>query len=76
MSCRWKGLVGRPESVRSGQQIRCASQPLRFQRRSSSSCWRAAARSQYSRLRQLIKPALEVLAGVPTIVYGYFALVF
>jgi len=27
-------------------------------------------------LRQVIKPALEVLAGVPTIVYGYFALTF
>lgn len=25
--------------------------------------------------RQVLKPALEVLAGVPTIVYGYFALV-
>ena len=28
------------------------------------------------RLRRVLKPALEVLAGVPTIVYGYFALVF
>ena len=28
------------------------------------------------RLRKVLKPALEVLAGVPTIVYGYFALVF
>jgi len=28
------------------------------------------------RLRKVIKPALEVLAGVPTIIYGYFALVF
>ena len=27
-------------------------------------------------VRRLLKPALEVLAGVPTIVYGYFALVF
>lgn len=27
------------------------------------------------RTRRLLKPALEVLAGVPTIVYGYFALV-
>ncbi|RME23884.1 MAG: phosphate ABC transporter permease subunit PstC [Deltaproteobacteria bacterium] len=27
------------------------------------------------RLRQVLKPALEVLAGVPTIIYGYFALV-
>jgi len=26
--------------------------------------------------RRLLKPALEILAGVPTIVYGYFALVF
>lgn len=32
--------------------------------------------SEYARprLRQLIKPALEVLAGIPTVVYGYFAL--
>lgn len=28
-----------------------------------------------SRLRSIVKPILEVLAGVPTIVYGYFALV-
>lgn len=28
------------------------------------------------RVRAVVKPALEVLAGVPTIVYGYFALVF
>jgi phosphate transport system permease protein len=28
------------------------------------------------RARQVLKPALEILAGVPTIVYGYFALVF
>jgi phosphate transport system permease protein len=28
------------------------------------------------RVRGLVKPALEVLAGVPTIIYGYFALVF
>jgi phosphate transport system permease protein len=27
------------------------------------------------RARRILKPALEVLAGVPTIVYGYFALV-
>jgi phosphate transport system permease protein len=27
------------------------------------------------RVRKMLKPALEVLAGVPTIVYGYFALV-
>ncbi len=34
--------------------------------------------SQYAspRVRGLIKPTLELLAGVPTIVYGYFALVF
>ena len=28
------------------------------------------------RVRRVVKPALEVLAGVPTIIYGYFALVF
>jgi len=28
------------------------------------------------RLRRILKPALEILAGVPTIIYGYFALVF
>ncbi len=28
------------------------------------------------RNRRIFKPALEILAGVPTIVYGYFALVF
>lgn len=28
------------------------------------------------RVRRTVKPALEVLAGVPTIIYGYFALVF
>ncbi len=27
-------------------------------------------------LRRVVKPALEILAGVPTIVYGYFALVY
>jgi phosphate transport system permease protein len=27
-------------------------------------------------VRRIIKPALEVLAGVPTVVYGYFALMF
>lgn len=34
--------------------------------------------SQYAspRVRGMIKPTLELLAGVPTIVYGYFALVF
>ena len=34
--------------------------------------------SEYAslRLRSLIKPTLEVLAGVPTVVYGYFALTF
>ena len=29
-----------------------------------------------SRVRSVIKPALEVLAGIPTVVYGYFALVY
>ena len=28
------------------------------------------------RLRQWLKPALELLAGIPTVVYGFFALVF
>lgn len=34
--------------------------------------------SEYAsaRQRKIIKPTLELLAGVPTIVYGYFALVF
>lgn len=30
----------------------------------------------HERSRRIIKPMIEVLAGVPTIVYGYFALVF
>ncbi|MCA9039441.1 MAG: phosphate ABC transporter permease subunit PstC [Planctomycetaceae bacterium] len=29
-----------------------------------------------SRTRDIVKPLLEILAGIPTIVYGYFALVF
>jgi phosphate transport system permease protein len=29
----------------------------------------------HARYRSVLKPALEVLAGVPTIVYGYFALI-
>ena len=34
--------------------------------------------SEYAsnRVRSVLKPALEVLAGVPTVVYGYFALTF
>ena len=34
--------------------------------------------SEYSpeRLRRVVKPVLEVLAGIPTVVYGYFALLF
>jgi phosphate transport system permease protein len=34
--------------------------------------------SEYAgdRVRAVIKPALEVLAGIPTVVYGYFALVY
>jgi phosphate ABC transporter permease protein PstC len=34
--------------------------------------------SEYAskRVRRLLKPALELLAGIPTVVYGYFALVF
>ena len=34
--------------------------------------------SEYApdRIRRLVKPILEVLAGIPTVVYGYFALLF
>ena len=34
--------------------------------------------SEYAgrRLRKILKPTLEVLAGIPTVVYGYFALTF
>ena len=34
--------------------------------------------SEYSPevVRQIVKPVLEVLAGIPTVVYGYFALLF
>ncbi len=34
--------------------------------------------SEYARprVRAVIKPALEILAGIPTVVYGFFALVF
>jgi phosphate transport system permease protein len=34
--------------------------------------------SEYSgtRVRRVVKPILEILAGVPTVVYGYFALLF
>jgi phosphate transport system permease protein len=34
--------------------------------------------SEYAppRVRRIVKPILEVLAGVPTVVYGYFALLF
>ncbi len=34
--------------------------------------------SEYAsaRLRKVLKPVLEVLAGIPTVVYGYFALTF
>jgi phosphate transport system permease protein len=34
--------------------------------------------SEYSgdRLRKVLKPALEILAGVPTVIYGYFALTY
>jgi phosphate transport system permease protein len=34
--------------------------------------------SEYARdrTRKVVKPALEILAGIPTIVYGYFALTF
>lgn len=34
--------------------------------------------SEYSseRLRQTVKPVLEILAGIPTVVYGYFAIMF
>ena len=38
----------------------------------------AALLSEYAgeRFRAIVKPALEVLAGIPTVVYGYFALVY
>ena len=29
-----------------------------------------------ARLRKILKPLLELLAGIPTVVYGYFALIF
>lgn len=29
-----------------------------------------------SRVRRIVKPVLEVLAGIPTVVYGYFALLY
>lgn len=34
--------------------------------------------SEYAtkRVRGLLKPALEILAGIPTVVYGYFAIIF
>ncbi|WP_376791539.1 phosphate ABC transporter permease subunit PstC [Thermoflexus sp.] len=34
--------------------------------------------SEYApaRVRAILKPALEILAGIPTVVYGYFALLF
>jgi phosphate transport system permease protein len=34
--------------------------------------------SEYApdRVRRIVKPVLEILAGVPTVVYGYFALMF
>ncbi|CCQ32909.1 Phosphate ABC transporter permease protein [Halorhabdus tiamatea SARL4B] len=34
--------------------------------------------SEYAspRMRSILKPALEILAGIPTVVYGYFALVY
>ncbi len=30
----------------------------------------------YRNTRNLLKPALEILAGIPTVVYGYFAIIF
>lgn len=30
----------------------------------------------HDRVRAVVKPALEILAGIPTVVYGYFALTF
>lgn len=34
--------------------------------------------SEYAKpkMRRIVKPVLEILAGIPTVVYGYFALVF
>ncbi len=39
---------------------------------------RAIFLSEYAppRLRRIVKPVLEVLAGIPTVVYGFFALTF
>ncbi len=39
---------------------------------------RALYRSDYAskRARTIVKPILEILAGIPTVVYGYFALTF
>ncbi|MDP3063718.1 MAG: phosphate ABC transporter permease subunit PstC, partial [Chloroflexota bacterium] len=30
----------------------------------------------HERVRRVLKPVLEILAGIPTVVYGYFALTF
>ena len=30
----------------------------------------------HERVRRIVKPVLEILAGIPTVVYGYFALLF
>ena len=32
--------------------------------------------SEYAPARGVLKPALEILAGIPTVIYGFFALVF
>ncbi|MGD9853843.1 MAG: phosphate ABC transporter permease subunit PstC [Planctomycetaceae bacterium] len=38
----------------------------------------AVSMSEYAapRVRAVLKPVLEILAGIPTVVYGYFALIF
>ena len=48
----------------------------RSRSRSAPSSRSTSPSSRRSRLREIAKPFLELLGGVPTIVYGYFALLF
>ena len=47
-------------------------------RRARSGSARPSTSSEYAheRIRKVLKPVLEVLAGIPSVVYGYFALYF